>query len=236
MVNKLKAIPLAELVEDMSVYPRHGLDEQHVGQLVLALKSGATLPPLVADAASKRLVDGWHRSRAYRRVLGENAAVAVDLRSYASEAMLIEDAVALNAMHGRRLDRMDQVRAVLLMERAGVERVRIAATLHMPEERIEKLRIRVALAPPGDDGQVPGTGMVVLKRPMAHLAGTQLSREQVEAHESQAGTSHLLQVHQIRDALRYHLVNPEDERLHTALVELRDELHRYLGDAKGVAA
>jgi hypothetical protein len=63
---------------------------------------------------------------------------------------------------------------------------------------------------------------------MAHFAGQTLTAEQVEAHGSQAGTSFLLQVHQIRDALRYELMNRADERLMEALAELKTELDRYL--------
>lgn len=222
--SRVVTLPLAELIEDMAVYPRHTVDDTHVNQLALALKAGAVLPPLVADASSKRLVDGWHRARAYRKALGPTGAVSVELRQYESEAALLEDAVRLNAAHGRRFDRVDQVRSILLLEQAGVARPRIAVALHLPEERIEKLRIRVATVP---TEQGP-PARIVLKRPMLHLAGTEITTEQAAAHESQAGTSHLLQVRQVRDALRYDLVNRGDLRLLAALRELYAELGRYL--------
>lgn len=200
----------------MAVYPRHSVDDTHVNALAMALRAGVTLPPVVADLKSKRIVDGWHRVRAYRKVVGPQAAIDVDLRSYKSEADLLSDAVALNASHGRRLDRVDQVRAIHLLETAGVQRERIALVLHVPPARVEQLRVRIAVVERDYDGEVE---TIALKRPVMHLAGTELTKEQRAVHDSMAGTSFLLQAHQLREAVRYGLVNAEDEPLQVALTE-----------------
>lgn len=225
----MKSVPLAHLVEDTQVYPRHTVDAVHVGQLVQALRAGALLPPVVAEAKTLRLVDGWHRVRAYHRFLGPTGVISVETRTYASEADLLMDAIRLNSAHGRRLDRVDQVRAILLAEHAGAVTEQIALAMHLPIERIERLRVRVAEAPSGNglsDGVVV---QIALKRPMIHFAGRELTEEQAKAHESMGGTSFLLQVWQIREALRLDLMNRADERLMAALAELSDELTRYLG-------
>lgn len=229
MNQRTTSLPIAELVEDESIYPRHAVDREHVTALTMALQSGAVLPPLIVDKASKRIVDGWHRVRCYRRVIGETAVVDVELRAYANDGEILLDAIALNATHGRRLDRQDQVRSVLLGERAGVTEVQLATVLHMPVERIPTLRIRFAGVPEGTPDAVPGTNTIALKRPVAHLAGVQLTSAQAAAHHSAPGTSYLMVVHQIRDALRFELVNQADQRLQAALLELRDELAKYLG-------
>lgn len=223
----IKPTPLAALVEDLSLYPRHAVDDTHVGNLVQALRAGATFPPIVADAASKRLVDGWHRVRAYRRVLGAEGVIDVDLRKYGSEAEVLLDAIRLNASHGRKFDRIDQVRSVLLADGVGIPVDQLSFAMQVTTERIQTLRIRVALAPAPGDGTVTGTLKVALKRSMGHFADQQMTAEQVAAHDSQAGTSFLLQVHQLRDALRYDLMNRADARLMAALDELIDELGRY---------
>ncbi len=221
----IKVTPLAALVEDTAIYPRHSVDEMHVNSLVLALRAGVVLPPIVAEARSTRIVDGWHRVRAYRKVLGPQASVDVDLRTYKSDGDLLSDAVALNASHGRRLDRVDQVRAIHLLEVAGVQQERIAIVLHIPETRVEQLRVRIAIAEPLGGG-VPET--IALKRPALHLAGTELSQEQRAVHDSMAGTSFLLQAHQLRDALRLEFVNRADARLIEALRELQQALEVFL--------
>jgi hypothetical protein len=231
------------LVEDTDIYPRHAVDGVYVNQLVDALRSGATLPPPVAEEGTQRLVDGWHRVRAYARVLGAAGVVDVVLKRYDSEQELILDAIALNSGHGRKLDRMDRVRSVLLAEQAGAPVERIALALHTTPDRVQKLTIRVAYAPAAvaqvvdalDDvvagdapTGAPATVRVILKRPLQHLTGAILSPEQVEAAQGQAGTSHLLQVRQLLAALRYDLINPDDGRLRGELEALREELGRYL--------
>jgi hypothetical protein len=223
-MSAVQHLPLATLVEDMSVYPRHAVDEVHVGTLVQALQAGATLPPLVADKASKKIVDGWHRARAYKRVLGADAVVDVELRAYASEDALLLDAIALNAAHGRKLDKIDQVRAVVLADQRGIATPLIATAMHIPQEKIEPLRVRVARAPSGSRGTVTGTQTVVLKRPLRHLEGHTLSEEQVKAAAGAPGTSYLLLAHQLRDGLRCGLVNLSDATLVAALRELQGAL------------
>lgn len=217
-------LPIADLVEDLSVYPRHAVDEANVTSLVRALESGATLPPIVVDKASKRIVDGIHRGRAYRRVLGAAGAVDVDLRSYKDEASLLLDAVAMNAVHGRQFDAIDRTRAVLMLEKQGVETLKIAAALHIPEAHVQKIKVRVATATHMSDQTVPGTRRIVLKRPVHHLAGTKLTDEQVDAHSRAPGVSYLLLTRQLTEGLRTHLLNLEDAKLMDALRDLHDEL------------
>jgi hypothetical protein len=226
MSRKILTMPLAELIEDLSVYPRHAVDDSNVQSLALALEAGCELPPLIADQASKRIVDGWHRGRAHKRVYGPGATVRVELRTYPNEAALKEDAVALNSRHGRRLDVMDQTRAVLMLEKEGVPMDRIALILNVTAKRCEALRIRVADARVATAATVPETHKITLKRSVAHLQGKTLTREQAEAHDSMPGTSFLLIARQLATALRTRLVNLKDDRLLEALKELREELKK----------
>ncbi len=80
-------IAIADLVEDMTIYPRQHIDDEHVRRLATALRAGETLPPLVAGKASPhRVTDGFHRKRAHHRVFGPTAHVEVELRDYVSDA------------------------------------------------------------------------------------------------------------------------------------------------------
>jgi hypothetical protein len=223
-----RALPLASLVEDAALYPRHHVDEQYVAQLAEALRAGASLPPVLADRQSRRLVDGWHRVRAYRKVLGANGVIDVELKAYPDEAALLFDAIARNAVHGRKFDRIDQVRSVLLAEDAGLAAEQIAAALRITPERVRTLRIRVAFAPapPGEAGGSPIR--IALKRPVLHLAGKALTPEQAQAHAGAPGTSYLLISRQLRDAVTFDLVNDQDARLYRALVELQRTLVTWL--------
>lgn len=217
-------LPIAELVEDMSLYPRHAVDEANVTSLVRALESGTTLPPVVVDKASKRIVDGWHRVRAHKRVLGAAGVIDVELRSYKDETAIIKDAVSTNAIHGRQFDAIDRTRAVLMLEKHGVATLEIAAVLHIPEAHVQKIKVRVATATHMSDQTVPGTRRIVLKRPVHHLAGTKLTDEQVDAHSRAPGVSYLLLARQLTEALRTELLNLEDAKLMDALRDLHSEL------------
>jgi hypothetical protein len=218
------SMPIADVIEDMDLYPRHAVDDGNVRSLVLALQSGCQLPPPVIDSKSKRIVDGWHRVRAYKRVLGASAVVDIEVKTYRNDAEMICDAVQRNAAHGRRFDAIDRTRAVLMLEKHGLSTHRIAVALNMPEDNVTKIRIKVATAPAGSKGLVPGTTSITLKRPVRHLQGTRLSKSQADMHSSLPGTSFLLIARQLCGALREGMVDLEDEKLMTQLAELRDLL------------
>jgi len=224
-------MPLAELIEDSAIYPRHVVDDQHVSSLFYKIEAGANLPPIVADAHTKRIVDGWHRSRAWRRKLGPTGVVDVDLREYASEQEVLLDAVRLNADHGRKLDTQDLVRISLMLQEAGISTTEIALALTLPEERVVRLTVRLAevpASPAPTPGTIPGTNKVALKQPVRWMAGQTVTPRQASAMTSVPGTSWLLIANQLSSGLRNGLVNPEDERLRVAFTELRDALDQFL--------
>lgn len=209
---KDKKVALASLVEDFSMYPRHRVDDSHVGDLVRALQAGQTLPPIVAEAKSLRIVDGVHRRRAYLKHLGEEATAAVDLRTYESEAALFLDAVALNSAHGRKLDRHDQTRIVLRLRELKVPDQEIAINLHVPEQQVRQLSVRIIMAP---SGPLPS------KRGLEHMRGTSMTQEQVSVMDSvrsgEAGRL-CLELTRLLDA---GMVNLEDEAIVSRLRNLQ---------------
>jgi len=222
--SKIITLPIASLVEDMDLYPRHAVDPAHVQALVFALEGGGNLPPITADAKSKKITDGWHRKRAYVRFHGPDATVDVELVDYADEAAMKLDAVARNAAHGRPLDRIDKTRSVLMLQTSGFTSSQIALALQVPEKRIEKLSIRVADGPVSSGETIPGTKSIALKRSVAHLEGGKLTKAQAKAHATMPGTSFLLIARQLCLALSENMVNLEDEKLVEQLKALRELL------------
>lgn len=169
----VKTVPLASLVEDFSLYPRHRLDEVHISDLVRALLAGVDLPRIVVDAKSLRIVDGFHRRRAILSHVGTEATVKVEMRTYADDAAMFLDAVALNASHGRKLDRHDQARIVLRLRELHVEDAIIATTLHVSAPQVQHLSLRVVY----DEG---GRALAA-KRGFEYLRGETLTAGQVTA-------------------------------------------------------
>ena len=231
MKPKIVTLGVAELVEDMSLYPRHAVDDAHVRSIVYALECGAQLPPVVADEKTKKITDGWHRCRAYARHFGPTATIEVQLVNYKSEAEMLLDAVARNAVHGRKLDAVDKTRSVVLLRKAGCTDAQIAVAINIPEAKIEKLVIRLATAPKMAGTTITGTNKIALKRPVLHMAGTTLTREQAEAHAILPGTSFLLIARQLYTGLTQGMVNLEDEKLVTQLKALAKAIKAALDAA-----
>lgn len=224
-----ESVPLGELIEDWSLYPRHQVDPTHVADLARALRASQPLPPPIVDAASKRIVDGIHRARAWRRVLGATGAVLVELRHYDSEQDMLLDAIRLNAVHGRRLGKDDRVRCVALAEERHIAPERIAVALCVEAEVIPTLRVRIASAPEQDlPGTISGTAKVALKGSVLHLEGRQLTPEQVRGTMSAPGTSYTLLAQQLCEALECGLCNLGSARFWA----LMDRLHETWADVR----
>lgn len=216
---KPKTIAVATLVEDFGLYPRHRVDDSHVSDLVRALQSGRALPPIIADAESKRIVDGFHRRRAYLKHFGEEATAPVELRTYADEAALFMDSVELNSAHGRKLDRHDQTRIVLKMRELNIGDQQIALTLHVPEPVIQTLSIRIVHSP---SGPIPS------KRGLEHMRGQQLTGEQVAVMESVRSAEAGRLCMELTRLLRAEMVDLSDEQIVSRLRELQQAIEESL--------
>ena len=228
MVSKTTTLPLAVLVEDMDLYPRHHVDGTHVQGLVMALETGADLPKIVADEKSKRITDGWHRRRALVRFLGPEASVEVELVRYKNDAEMKLDAVHRNTAHGRRLDSVDRTRCVIMLRAAGFDDSDIGTALRLPRTRVEKLAIKVATGPKGAPRVAPGTSTISLKQSVVHLAGKKLTKKQAEVHSMLPGTSFLLLVRQLCAALKENMVDLSHEPMVEQLGTLRDLLNEKI--------
>ena len=182
----IRRVRLAELVEDWDIYPRHNYDSAYVSSLRDAIAVGDALPPPVVTSSGMRIVDGWHRVRAWRHHLGSGGEIDCDVRRYPTEADVVRDAVRLNASHGRKLDAQDRARSALLLERHGVVVDEIKVILSMPAEKV-----RLITASPGrivivKDEKVPA-------KPSARMRGLTAPRvltpDQAAAHRSSQGVT-----------------------------------------------
>jgi hypothetical protein len=223
-VTRLSKVTLASLVEDFTLYPRGTVNANHVRDLRRALEADNTLPPIVAEADTLRIVDGFHRRRAYIAHLGADAAVRVELRQYESDRELYRDAARLNAAHGQPLDRHDQVRVAVRLRELGSDDTEIAATLHVTTERVEALLLN--LTAKTHDGE-----LVALKSSVRHLAGRTLTDQQEQAHPRITGTATLRLVGDLRDRLRHSLMDLDSEQVRAGLDalsrEIREALERF---------
>ena len=209
-----KTLPIASLVEDFTIYPRHDVDSTHVSDLARAIKAGVNIPPPICEAGSLRIVDGFHRVHAWRRACGGEAQIKVELRHYESGVELLKDAIALNASHGRRLDQQDRTRCVLLLKSHGVELDTIAIVLHTTTGRVEQLMARVVVV---DGEQLPA-------KPIVFPVGDQsrkLTASQYAVARSSSGWRPRQTITQLINEINGNVINLQDG----ALVRLLWALH-----------
>lgn len=223
-----ETVMLADLIEDHAIYPRHAVDSAHVGELARALQAGETLPVPIVDRKSKRIVDGFHRVAAHRRVYGPGATIEVEFRSYASEVDLVEDAVRLNARHGRKFDSQDRVRSTLMLERLGRDTEQIAAVLSTTPARVEQLRARVVIV----DGRKEPAKPIALPTVKGELDSItskprRLTDKQLAVMRSSTGWRFAQTARQMVRELRSGLVEPTPDHL-ALLRDLRDAIDTVL--------
>jgi len=184
--NDMK-LDFRELVLDRSIYPRSSVSEVNVARLMAALQTGVKLPPIIVDAATKRVVDGWHRYEVYKRL--KTDFVNATLKTYASEAELFSDAVRLNVSHGEPLDVFSVHNAIIRLEEYGYSRERISEIVRLPATKIEKIERGFA----ADEKGKP----VAVKGGLSHLGGSMLTDEQIEVNRRYSGTKTLFHLRQL---------------------------------------
>jgi len=210
----------SELIEDFAIYPRNCVFNGHVHDLGLALKAGAVFPPIVADKKSKRITDGFHRRRSAVSVSGDDTTVEVQLIDYKSEADMVRDSMVRNAAHGRRLTTADIARCAQLGKKYRIGREELAGILHITRDKLKD--ITATRFASGEAGQV------LLRRPMSHLAGTQLSPAQEKVADHVGGMTALTHANRLIDLIESQSLPPDNDTLIDRLRHLHGLLESLL--------
>jgi ParB-like chromosome segregation protein Spo0J len=219
-------VPAALLIEDLSFWPRYSIDGRHVNQMAEAIQSGKQLPAVVAERTSKRIVDGFHRTRAVIKANGPDAEIEVFWRTYKNDAEMFKEAIRLNASHGRKLTPFDHARITQRAKELGISMDEVAIELHI---RITTLKKESKFGLRRSDGKTA----IPLKRPLRHLADEVLTPEQEAYNEVSDGWTPRFHARQLIYALEAGL--PEITESFaidlTHLAELIDALELDVGPA-----
>lgn len=219
----MQKVKIAELVLDYAIYPRNNVDDQNVRYIMDAMNAGEVMPPVIVDRKTKRIVDGFHRTIAARRMNPEGEIAAV-FKEYRSEGELFLDAIRYNAKHGARLDSADRTRCLLMAERLSIAPEAVAGALNMPIDKLANLKItRVA--------KTSGGLAVPLKRTFQHMAGKRLSTRQIEANTRSSGMNQVFYANQLIDMIESGMLDRDDEKLMERLARLRELLDGVLQEA-----
>lgn len=178
-------VPLADVVLDYRLYPRHSVDDQQVAYLEEALKADSdSVPPILVDKQSMRIADGFHRYHATVKLRGVDGTIKAILKPYADDAAIFSDAMALNADHGKNLTPFDRARCLTISEELGISREKVHGILHWTTEHGESFtRTRYSGQLNGGNSRVP------LKSSIRHMAGLKLTDPQQQANRKLSGFS-----------------------------------------------
>lgn len=214
-------VKVSELIMDYTLYPRKEIDATNRSAIVAALEAGQVLPPIIADADSLRIIDGFHRTAAYLQVFGPEHEVEVELRKYDDEREMWRDAIAYNAKHGRRLSPLD-IAIVISRNRQSfnLDEGDLADALGVTTERLEQVIARRFAA----NSDEP------LKGVYKELAGKRITKKQKKANEEAGGFwSQVALLNQVVALLESDTVNLDDERVVSRLIEIRGLIDSKVG-------
>ena len=205
-------IKIAKLVMDYNIYPREHLNPYHVEELVEALKAGTKLPPIRVDKTTLKVIDGWHRIEAVRKTDGDTAKIEAEAITYGSVAEMFQDAIRLNASHGKSLSTMDEAHCLAKAQEFHIEQAVIATLLNITTERaVEIVSNRLATS---------DTGSIALKGSTAHLAGKRLTQEQANYNRKAGGLNQSFYINQVIAMLESDSVDWDDTRVVSGLKKL----------------
>lgn len=225
----MTTIKIGELVFDTTIYPRSNVDAHHINDLALSISNGAEMPPIVVEQTTNRVVDGFHRGKAFRKVFGDDHEIQVVAKRFRDEAAIIKEAGRLNAMHGKRMDSHDKTHYLLMARKAGISDSDIAQILQVSDDYIGKLTVsRVANSRQLDAPSLTGKLQVPLKASITHMAGKTLTHRQEEANDKLSGMKQVFHANQLITLIESGLLNKDDEKLLEALRKLNTLLDEVL--------
>lgn len=220
-MTSLKEVKAASLLLDFNLYPRHKVDRTHVLHIRSALRAEEEMPPVIADKATKRVVDGTHRVISVLDEFGDDATICVEFRTYATEADIIEDAVRLNTGHGSNLTPHDRVRCIVLAQEYGLSADRLADALRSPLAEVEILKTERVGKVRGGDHPIP------IKQGLKHLTrgGRKITKKQADGMADAGALNRTYYVNEVIRTLEYDLADWENPKFVERLIRLRDLLN-----------
>jgi hypothetical protein len=189
-------VKVGELVEDLDIFPRRSVSDVRIDDMCYALDAGKVLPPILADRATRKIVDGIHRHRAYLKRLSAEAVIEAEFREFASNLEMLLESARVNAPQGMPLGRVDQSVVYIKAKQLVASDADIADVLGVTTTRLVRVQIRQANS---SGGPVP------LPHGTEHLGGSYLSDEQVAELRRQRGATTLTKVRELAGLLNQDL-------------------------------
>lgn len=229
---KFEQLPVSALKIDERIYPRSQIDRFLVYRYSDVLQTGTRLDEARDPIRAWRrngdyvILDGAHRCEAYRQVFGPDHTIKVLVHAeeeFANEAEAALAALRFNSQHGKPVAPYDVALIYARFREHGITIEQVADAANMTVARVERiLERRLALGPL--ELSVETRSFVPLKRPAIHLAGAQLTGDQVDYQRKAVG---LAQLRLIKEVIRLIDTRTIDLSNRDVMAALR-ALHRKL--------
>jgi len=233
MADKKKIVKVLELVLDWKLWPRHEaskLDSTNLAKLRQILQDGKAFnSPIVVDATSLRVIDGFHRTRALLDVLGDDAETEVVLREYKDEVTMRMEAARFANNGSLQLTPKDRVHFALGMRRDHVPWPLIADALDMDVERIRKLTDGRSITTQDGTRIAVSAGAATLAE---HLKGKKADTAQEHWGRTGNGNLPLMHARMLLNALRAYGAMEYDAQTMEVLTDLVAAIKEVLAKVK----
>lgn len=231
IMSNVERFKILELVQDWDLWPRYdaeSLDATNISRFKEAIRSGKVLPPIIADKKSYRIIDGFHRVRAYLSVYGDGAEAEVEFINYKNDTEMFMDAAKRNNEHGLPLSPKDKVHVILKARRLRVPIAKIGEILGMTKERIKEYEDERTATIKSTGQKIP------LSAGARSMAGRSLNKKEEKFAREQNGILPIVQARLLLNALRASACPLTDKEI-AVLVELRDAIDIALSKKKKAA-
>lgn len=216
-------IKLCDIREDGTLQIRK-INKQIVGEWVNKMKLGIQFPPMLIDGKSKKLIDGFHRIRAYQQALKVDDEVSVIMKDYKDEGEMILDAYSENNKHGFSMSTFDNKKGLYRLRGLGISENIIQITLGISNIKIKKWdRENVIVIVDNEKVTMP------IKKGNEHLYGQEISKEVYEdMDQTYSGWNVTFHVNQILKRINDGTIDKNNEEQNMALAELRDAINIFI--------
>lgn len=215
----MKKVKVKQLKQNPTIIEIRPLNVITVSSYAQHMRAGAEFPTIITNK-KLMIVSGHHRHSAYLQEYGEDHEIEVDVRSFKSEADMIEVAVEENVRHGLPLDGISRKRAIVKLSKLGRTAEQLARLFGLSIKRVEVIS--------GETVIVRGQPMPV-KRGMETMHGKNVSVKQYNEHiKHDCGVPVLQYVKQLTRWINNGWVDMEDVKNQSALEQLSAALNDLL--------
>jgi len=168
-----KIIPIGKAICDEEIYPRNLVNWVTVHRYAKAMQAGSKFPPITVAKLGLRnrliVVDGFHRLQANKN--NKESYVEVEILKGLDKKGIYVEAVRRNITHGQQFSGQERATIILTLEKWNLSQEQISEIVRIPIDDIEPFIAKriVRITETQED--------IALKRPLRHLAGTEMEME-----------------------------------------------------------